>query len=86
MQEALAKVKEEEERLRREEEEKERKREEALKAKLEKVTLMLVVKKKIKTFLSQNRSILIIKRLKDLNDCKCNFESPKLFALHTEEA
>ncbi len=37
MQEALAKVKEEEERLKREEEEKERKREEARLAKLEKV-------------------------------------------------
>ena len=45
MQEALAKVKEEEERLRREEEEKERRREEAIKAKLEKVELMCPLEK-----------------------------------------
>ena len=42
MQEALAKAKEEEERLKREAQEKERKREEAIKAKLEKVLLKLM--------------------------------------------
>ena len=42
MQEALAKAKEEEERLKREAQEKERKREEAIKAKLEKVSLNLM--------------------------------------------
>ena len=45
MQEALAKVKEEEERLRREEEEKEKRREEAIKAKFEKVELMCQLEK-----------------------------------------
>ena len=45
MQEALAKVKEEEERLQREEEEKERRREEAIKAKLEKVALIFQLEK-----------------------------------------
>ena len=42
MQEALARAKEEEERMKREAEEKEKRREEAIKAKLEKVPLMFL--------------------------------------------